>query len=119
MAPVVKIATCCGMLSFSGGLAKSAMLAAVIAHLAEGAQKWIVIGPAGWAINEARRGLLATKGIARIRAWILGTIQPVAWPGALLAIVKTRAREKDRGGQGRYTFPAEDLSTQLRWKPVV
>eukprot|EP00963_Diacronema_lutheri_P001264 scaffold80_cov325-Pavlova_lutheri.AAC.54 len=46
--PVAVTATCCGYDTRSTGRWKSAMLANEMPHLKVGAQKWMVLGPAGW-----------------------------------------------------------------------
>eukprot|EP00740_Mantoniella_antarctica_P011689 CAMPEP_0181367340 /NCGR_PEP_ID=MMETSP1106-20121128/11327_1 /TAXON_ID=81844 /ORGANISM="Mantoniella antarctica, Strain SL-175" /LENGTH=95 /DNA_ID=CAMNT_0023483033 /DNA_START=556 /DNA_END=843 /DNA_ORIENTATION=+ len=48
MRPVSATADCWGKDRSSGGRAKSRMFAAVMPHFIVGAQKKIVLGPAGW-----------------------------------------------------------------------
>ena len=70
--------TCCGIDIFSTGRCRSAMLAMEIIHLAVGAQKWRVKGPAGWETRPASFGLPFTNGRFSAAACNLGTMKPAA-----------------------------------------
>lgn len=71
----------------SAGRQKSAMLASVMPHLNVGAQKWMVLGPAGWFQNAIRRELEAAMAATAAAGTQLGRPSP---PAALGISQRTR-----------------------------
>ena len=103
--------TCCGIDIFSTGRCRSAMLAMEIIHLAVGAQKWMVKGPAGWETRPASFGLPFTNGRFSAAACNLGTMKPAA--GAAMG---AGGRE---GGVGRRLGSADKDERGARLQPVL